>query len=170
MEANIFIQVILLVIVMTTILNCQKKIRQGVSWAYHISIILSVLMMSVSILMILAFYKASIGNCNYIDCSAIIMWGLVLIMSTINLIYTKKIEITSTDLIIHPLIGGKQKHNFCKALYFTISDKRDRHCAWKELTIYFKSNKIHVSSLQHKDFVIIHNQLLYHSIPENKKY
>jgi hypothetical protein len=170
METNILIQIILLVIVTTTILNCQKKIRQGLSWAYHISTILSVLLMSVSILMILAFYKASVGNCNYIDCSAIIMWGLVLLMSILNLIYTKKIEITSTDLIIHPLIGSKQKHNFCKALYFTISDKRDRHCAWKELTICFKSNKIHVSSLQHKDFVIIHNQLLYHSIPENKKH
>ncbi|WP_299252842.1 hypothetical protein [uncultured Cytophaga sp.] len=168
METNIFIQIILLVIVTTTILNCQKKIRQGASWAYHISIILSLLLISVSVFMMIAFYKASTANCNYIDCSALIIWGIILLMSSLNLILTKKIEITPTDIVIHPLIGGAHKHNFCKALYFTILEKHDRHCAWKELTICFKEDKVHISSLQHTDFVIIHNQLLYHSIPENK--
>lgn len=168
METNIFVELILLGLITASIINCQKRIRQGVSWAYHISIILSLLLMTFSTFILLAFCKASEGNCNYIDISAIVLWGSVFIAATINLIATKKIEITPTDVIIKPLIGNQQNHTFCKALYYTILNKYDRHYAWKELTICFKTNKVHISSFQHKDFVAIHNQLLLHSIPENK--
>lgn len=168
METNIFIELILLGLITASIINCQKRIRQGVSWAYHISIILSLLLMTFSTFILIAFYKASEGNCNYLDISAMIFWGIVFVSATINLISMKKIEITPTDVIVHPLIGHKKNHTFCKALYYTIMNKYDRHYAWKELTICFKSNKVHISSFQHKDFVAIHNQLLLHSIPENK--
>lgn len=168
METNIFIELILLALITASIINCQKRIRQGVSWAYHISIILSLMLMTFSTFILIAFYKAAEGNCNYLDISAMVLWGSVFIAATANLISTKKIEITPTDVIVKPLIGHKKNHTFCKALYYTILNKYDRHYAWKELTICFKTNKVHISSFQHKDFVAIHNQLLLHSIPENK--
>ncbi|HSY60800.1 MAG TPA: hypothetical protein VK796_02940 [Cytophaga sp.] len=170
METNILIELIVLGLITASIINCQKRIRQGVSWAYHISIILSLLLMTFSTFILIAFYKAAEGNCNYLDVSAFVLWGSVFIAAAINLVLTKKIEITPTDVIVHPLIGHKKNHSFCKALYYTILNKYDRHYAWKELTICFKTNKVHISSFQHKDFVAIHNQLLLHSIPENKTF
>ena len=166
METNILLKVFLFGLVVATILNCQNKIRQGASWAYNISIALSILLMSVSLLMLAAFYKASPENCNYIDYSSITLWGVVFIAALTNIFYTKKIEITATDVVIHPLIGSNKNHTFCDASCYTIKDKHDRHYAWKELTIFFQSDKIHISSLQHRDFVIIHNQLVYNNIPQ----
>lgn len=170
METNILIELIALALITASILNCQKRIRQGVSWAYNISIILSLLLMTFSTFILIAFCKAAKGNCNYLDISAIMLWGSVFTAATINLIATKKIEITPTDVIVMPLIGHKKNHAFCKALYYTILNKYDRHYAWKELTICFKTNKVHISSFQHKDFVAIYNQLLEHSIPDNNAY
>lgn len=168
METNILIELIVLTLITVSILNCQKRIRQGGFFAYHISIILSLLLMTFSTFILIAFFKASKGNCNYLDISAIILWSLVFIAATINLIATKKIEITLIDVTVRPVFGHKKNHVFCKALYYTILNKYDKHYAWKELTICFKTNKIHISSFQHKDFVAIYNQLLLHKIPENK--
>jgi|GEM_PF-2819291 len=166
METNIFMELFLLVLISTSIFNCQKRIRQGVSWAYHTSVLLSLLLLIVSIFMIVIFTKAAQVNCNYIDISALILWGTVFLAASYNLITTKKIDITKTEVIVHPLIGKDQKHTFGRALYYTIINKNDHHYAWKEITIFFNSRKVHISSFQHKDYVDIHNQLLKHGIPE----
>lgn len=166
METNIFMELFLLVLIISSLYNCQKRIRQGLSWAYHTSIILSVTLILVSSFMIVIFTKAAQANCNYIDVSAIVLWGIVCAGGLYNLFTTKKIDITKTEVIVHPLIGKNHRHSFCKAIGYTIMNKRDHHYSWKELTIFFDSNKVHVSSFQHMDYVDIHNQLIKNGVPE----
>ncbi len=168
METNIFMELFLLVLIISSIYNCQKRIRQGLSWAYHTSIILSLILIAVSIFMLVAFTKAAQINCDYLDISAIALWGIVCVGAIYNLITTKKIDITKTEVVVHPLIGKNKTHAFCKALCYTIMNKRDHHYSWKEITIFFNSRKIHVSSFQHKDYVDIYNQLIKNGIPEKK--
>lgn len=169
METNIFMQLFLLVLIVSSLYNCQKRIRQGVSWAYHTSIILSVILILVSSFMIVVFTNAAQINCNYIDVSAIGLWGIVCAGGIYNLFSTKKIDITKTEVIVHPLIGKNHSHSFCTASCYTIMNKRDQHYSWKELTIFFDSSKVHVSSFQHMDYVDIHNQLIKNGIPEKNE-
>lgn len=166
METNIFMEIFLLVLISTSIVNCQKRIRQGVAWAFHTSVLLSFLLLIVSVFMVVIFVKAARANVNYIDISAILLWTCVFIGAAYNLVTTKKIDITKTEVIVHPLIGKDKKHSFGRALYYTIINKSDHHYAWKEITIFFNARKVHISSFQHKDYVDIHNQLLKHGIPE----
>ena len=169
METNIFMELFLLVLIISSLYNCQKRIRQGLSWAYHSSIILSLVLITVSAFMLVVFTKAAQTNCNYLDISAIILWGGICGGGLYNLFTIKKIDINKTEVVVHPLIGKNHKHSFCKADCYTIMNKRDQHCSWKEITIFFNSRKVHVSSFQHMDYVDIHNQLIKNGIPEKSE-
>jgi hypothetical protein len=168
METNIFMELFILTLIGTSIFNCQKRIKQGVAWAFHTSILLSVLLIIVSVFMMVIFTKAAQANCNYIDISALILWGIVFIGASYNLFTTRKIDITTTEVIEHPLIGKNKKHTFRSALHYTIINKHDQHYAWKEIVIFFQKRKVHISSFQRKDYADIHNQLVSHGIPEHQ--
>jgi hypothetical protein len=167
MGTNIVIELLLLVLFVTSVINCQKRIQQGLSWAFHTSIILSVIIGGSSIFMLIVlanFTKDQEGN--FIDYSSIVFWLIILTIAILNLLTVKKIKITELHVTVNPLIGRKIKNNFCDALYFTIIRKQQNHCSWKELTIFFQSQKIRISSIQHQEFVDIHNLLIVSGIHE----
>ena len=168
METNIFMELFILTLIATSIFNCQKRIKQGVAWAFHTAILLSALLIIVSVFMIVIFTKAAAANCNYIDISALILWGMVFTGASYNLFTIKKIDITKTEVVEHPLIGKNKKHTFRSALHYTIINKHDQYYAWKEIIIFFQKRKVHVSSFQHKDYADIYNQLVQNGIPEHQ--
>lgn len=168
METNIFMELFILTLIATSIFNCQKRIKQGVAWAFHTSILLSALLIIVSLFMIVIFTKAAQANCNYIDISALTLWGIVFIGASYNLFTIKKIDITKTEVIEHPLIGRDKKHAFRSALHYCIVNKHDQYYAWKEIIIFFRKRKVRVSSFQHRDYADIYNQLVQHGIPEHQ--
>jgi hypothetical protein len=167
MEANILMELVLLALMATAIINCQRKTQQGISWVYPISIGLSILLISVSLFMIYSCCM-SLNKFTFTHLSSLIVWSTVLVTATYNLLKTKKVDINQEEVVITPLIGPNKKHTLCKALYYTIINKYGRYYNWKELTICFKSNKVSISSLEHEDYVDIYNKLISHGIPEKK--
>ncbi len=167
MEANILMELLLLALMATAIINCQRKTQQGISWVYPISIILSMLLISVSVFMIYLCCK-SMNQFTFTHLSSLIVWSTVLVAATYNLLKTKKVDINEEEVVITTLIGPNKKHTLCKALYYTIKNKYGRYYNWKELTICFKANKVSISSLEHEDYVEIYNQLVTHGVPEKK--
>ncbi|MBC7450899.1 MAG: hypothetical protein H7259_05375 [Cytophagales bacterium] len=167
METNIIIEMLLLVLFVTSVINCQKRIRQGVSWAYHTSIVLSLVIGSASAFMLVLFSQTLNSVENGATYSALIFWSVIFSIAIYNLATLKKIRITDTEVIVSPLIGRNTTHNFCEAHHYSILKRKDYYYTWKELTIFFNSRKIKISSIQHEDFVDIHNHLVESGIPED---
>jgi len=167
MGTNIIVEFLLLILFTVSIINCQKRIQQGISWAFHTSIILSIIIGGSAVFMLVVLTNFTQDEQGHlIDYSCIVFWLIVLSMAIYNLLTVKKITITETDVIINPLVGKKKRNNFCEALYYTLVSKKEYYYSWKELTVFFQKRKVKISSIQNEEFVDIFNLLITSGVRE----